>query len=120
MLKRKHRGRIRLRGLDRVILGWLARMGPAVADAIIIVKPETVVRRHRLGFRMFWRWKSGFVGGRPPVNEELRGLILRMAAENPLWGAPRIHGELLRLGLGLGFELGLGLGFELAQSTVSN
>jgi hypothetical protein len=72
------------------------------------VKPETLVRWHRLGFRAFWRWKSGSVGGRPPVDKELRGLILRMAAENPLWGAPRIHGELLKLG------------FELAQSTVSN
>jgi transposase InsO family protein len=108
VLKRKHRGQVRLRGLDRIILGWLSRMGPAVADAIIIVKPETLVRWHRLGFRAFWRWKSGSVGGRPPVNQELRGLILRMAAENPLCGAPRIHGELLKLG------------FELAQSTVSN
>ena len=108
VLMRKHRGRIRLHGLDRVILGWLARMGPAVADAIIIVKPETVVRWHRLGFRAFWRWKAGSFGGRPPVDKELRALILRMAAENPLWGAPRIHGELLKLGL------------EVAQSTVSN
>lgn len=108
VLKRKHRGRITLRNLDRVILGWLSRMGPAVADAIVIVKPETLVRWHRAGFQAFWRWKSGSVGGRPSVNQELRDLILRMAAENPLWGAPRIHGELLKLG------------FELAQSTVSN
>ncbi|MSO99360.1 MAG: transposase [Rhodospirillaceae bacterium] len=108
VLKRKHRGRIKLRGLDRVILGWLARMGPTVADAIIIVKPKTLVRWHRLGFQAFWRWKSGSVGGRPPVDKELRALILRMAAENPLWGAPRIHGELLKLG------------FELSQATVSN
>jgi len=108
VLKRKHRGRIKLRGLDRIILGWLARIVPAAADAIIIVKPETLVRWHRFGFRAFWRWKSGSVGGRPPVDKELRSLILRMAAENPLWGAPRIHGELLKLG------------FELAQSTVSN
>ena len=108
VLKRKHRGRIRLRSLDRVILGWLSRIVPAVADAIIIVRPETVVRWHRLGFRAFWRWKSGSVGGRPPVDKELRRLILRMASENPLWGAPRIHGELLKLG------------FELAQSTASN
>ena len=108
VLKRKHRGRIRLRGLDRVILSWLSRMGPTVADAIIIVKPETLVRWHRLGFRAFWRWKSGSVGGRPQLDKELRGLILLMAAENPLWGAPRIHGELLKLG------------FELSQATVSN
>jgi transposase InsO family protein len=108
LLKRKHRGRIKLRGLDRFILGWLSRIVPAVADTIIIVKPETLVRWHRLGFRAFWHWKSRPVGGRPPVGKELRALILRMAAENPLWGAPRIHGELLKLG------------FELAQSTVSN
>lgn len=108
VLKRKHRGRIQLRDLDRVVLAWLSRIVPAVIDAIIIVKPETLVRWHRLGFRAFWRWKSGSVGGRPRVNRELRGLVLRMAAENPLWGAPRIHGELLKLG------------FELAQSTVSN
>jgi hypothetical protein len=108
VFKRKHRGRIRLRGLDRVILGWLAQMGPAVFDAIIIVKPDTLVRWHRLGFRAFWRWKSGSVGGRSPLDKKLRGLLLRMAAENPLWGAPSIHGELLKLG------------FELAQSTVSN
>ena len=108
VLKRKHRGRIKFRGLDRVILGWLSQMGLAVVDAIIIVKPETLVRWHRLGFRAFWLWKSGSVGGRPPVARELRTLILRMAAENPLWGAPRIHGELLKLG------------FELSQATVSN
>jgi hypothetical protein len=59
VLKRKHRGRIRLRDFDRVILCWLAQMGSAVVDAIVIVKPDTVVRWHRLGFRAFWRWKSG-------------------------------------------------------------
>lgn len=83
-------------------------MGPVVGDAIFIVKPETLVRWHRLGFRAFWRWKSGSVGGGPSVSQELRDLILRMATENPLWGAPRIHGELLKLG------------FKLAQSTVTN
>ena len=108
ILKRRHRGRIKLCRLDRFVLGWLSRVGSAVADAIIIVKPETLVRWHRRGFRSFWRWKSSSVGGRPPINSELRSLILRMAAENPLWGAPRIHGELLKLG------------FEVAQSTVSN
>ena len=80
---------------------------PAVRDSIIIVKPETLLRWHRKGFGTFWRWKSGPQGGRPLVNQELRSLIQRMAKENPLWGAPRIHGELLKLG------------FEVAQSTVS-
>jgi hypothetical protein len=75
VLKRKHRGRIRLRGLDRVILGWLSQMRPAVTDAIVIVKPDTLVRWHRFGFKAFWRWKSGSVGGRPPVGQELRSLI---------------------------------------------
>ena len=65
ILKRRHRGRIKLRDLDRVILAWLSRIVPAVADAIIVVKPETLVRWHRFGFRAFWRWKSGSVGGRP-------------------------------------------------------
>lgn len=107
VLKRKCRGRVKLRGLDRYFLGWFTRLIPAVADAIVIVKPETLVRWHRQGFRAFWRWKSRGVGGRPPVGREIRYLIKRMAVENPLWGAPRIHGEMLKLGL------------EVAQSTVS-
>lgn len=108
VLQRKHRGRVKFCGLDRAILAWLSRIVPAVTDAIVVVRPETLVRWHRLGFRAFWRWKSGSGGGRPRVSQELQGLVLRLAAENPLWGAPRIHGELLKLG------------FELAQSTVSN
>jgi transposase InsO family protein len=108
VLKRKHRGRIRLHDLDRVILSWLSRMGPAVREAIIVVRPETLVRWHRLGFCAFWRWKSRRSGGRPPIGRDLQTLIQRIAAENPLWGAPRIHGELLKLGI------------EIAQSTVSN
>jgi len=107
VLKRKHRGRIKLNGLDRVILTWLSRAIPAVRSAIVIVQPETLLGWHRKGFRAFWRWKSGATVGRPPVHQELRGLIRRMAFENPLWGAPRIHGELLKLG------------FRVAQSTVS-
>ena len=107
VLRRKYRGRIKLTGADRAILTWVSRIVPAIRDAIIIVRPETLLRWHRLGFRSFWRWKSASAGGRPPVNGEVRGLILRMVAENPLWGAPRIHGELLKLGI------------EVAQSTVS-
>jgi len=64
-----------------------------------MVKPDTVIGWHRAGFRLYWRWRSRPRGGRPNVNEELRGLIRRMAAENSDWGAPRIHGELLKLGL---------------------
>jgi len=107
VLQRKYHGRLRLTGMDRSILVWLSRMVPAIRDSIIIVKPETLLRWHRLSFRAFWRWKTASAGGRPPIHRELRSLILRMAAENPLWGAPRIHGELLKLGL------------QIAQSTVS-
>ena len=107
VLKRKHRGRIKLNGLDRAVLTWLSRKAPAIRRAIVIVKPETLVHWHRKGFRAFWRLKSGGSLGRPSVNQELRCLICQMAGENPLWGAPRIHGELLKLG------------FRVAQSTVS-
>ena len=67
-------------------------------QAITIVRPETLVRWHRAGFRRYWRWKSCSLGGRPQIDADLRALIRRMSAENPLWGAPRIHGELLKLG----------------------
>jgi hypothetical protein len=71
------------------------------------VQPETVIRWLRAGFRRYWRWKSRSRGGRPQIDVELRTLIRRMSTDNPLWGAPRIHGELLKLG------------FEVAQSTVA-
>ncbi|MEY2606220.1 MAG: putative transposase [Verrucomicrobiota bacterium] len=86
---------------------WLYRLYPSVLDAIIIVQPETVIRWHRRGFRAYWRWKSRRVGGRPQIDSEIRALIRRMNRENPLWGTPRIHGELLMLGI------------EVAESTVS-
>jgi hypothetical protein len=85
---------------------WLYRLYPALLDTIIIVQPETVLRWHRRGFRAYWRWKSRRVGGRPRTDAELRALIRRMNRENPLWGAPRIHGELLMLGI------------DIAESTV--
>ena len=76
---------------------------------MIVVKPETVIRWHRKGFKLFWKFKSRRKGlGRPPVSPEIRDLILKMAAANPLWGAPRIHGELLKLGI------------EISERTVSN
>ncbi len=81
------------------MLVWLSRLFPSVLDAIAIVKPETVLRWHRRGFRAYWRWKSWRRGGRPRIDRELRELIRRMSRENPLWGAPRIHGELLMLGI---------------------
>jgi len=67
--------------------------------ALVIVKPETVVTWHRQGFRLFWTWKSRRRTGRPTIASEVRGLIRTMSRENTLWGAPRIHGELLKLGV---------------------
>ena len=72
-----------------------------------IIRPETLVRGHRAGFRRYWRWKSRSLGGRPQIDADLRALIRGMSVENLLWGAPRIHGELLKLG------------FAVAQSTVA-
>ncbi len=97
----------RLRNIDRLILVWLYRLFPALLNAITVVKPETVIRWHRRGFLAYWHWKSGWRGGRPKIDSEVRDLIRRMSRENPLWGAPRIHGELLMLGI------------EVAQSTVA-
>ena len=107
VLRRKVRGRIHLTDADRLFLTLLYRWFPSVLQAITIIQPETLVRWHRAGFRRYWRWKSRSLGGRPQIDGELRALIRRMSVENPLWGAPRIHGELLKLG------------FEVAQSSVA-
>jgi hypothetical protein len=70
---------------------------------LVIVKPQTVIGWHRKGFRLFWTWKVRHgQPGRPPVSKEIRQLIRKMSRENPLWGAPRIHGELLKLGIDIG------------------
>jgi Homeodomain-like domain len=106
VLNRKSPSRVRLRNIDRSILVWLYRLFPSLLNAVVIVKPETVLRRHRRGFRAYWRWRSWRRGGRPRIDHEVRELIRRMSRENPLWGAPRIHGELLMLGL------------EVSESTV--
>ena len=97
----------RLRGADRVGFICLLRQWREMAKAITIIRPGTVLRWHRMGFRAWWRWKSRNCGGRPRTDQELRALIRRIALENPFWGAPRIHGELMKLG------------FNVAQSTVS-
>lgn len=99
VLRRKVPGRAHVSLLDRVVLVWLYRLWPTLLDSILIVKPETVVRWHRNGFRFYWRWKSRNRGGRPMVDAEIRKLIRQISLENPLWGAPRIHGELLKLGI---------------------
>src|ERR1700731_5386620 len=88
--------------LDRLIFAGLYRLAPKVLGALAIVKPETVIRWRRAGFRSYWRWKSKQRCGRPAVTVEIRQLIRQMSGANPLWGAPRIHGELLKLGIDAG------------------
>ena len=88
--------------IDRLIFVGLYWLFPNIREALAIVKPETVVRWHRAGFRSYWRWKSRAGGGRPTVALEIRELIREMSIANPLWGAPRIHGELVKLGIEIG------------------
>src|SRR3979411_2709227 len=107
VLQRRLRGRVQLTNGDRLFLVQLYRWFPSVLKAITIIRPETLVRWHRAGFRRYWRWKSRSLGGRPQIDAELRALIRRMSVDNPRGGAPRIHGELLKLG------------FEVAQSSVA-
>src|SRR5713226_6734984 len=99
VLRRRVHDRVRLTNHDR----WF----PSILKVLTIIQPETLVRWHRAGFRCYWRWKSRPRGGRLQIDTELRILIRRMSVENPLWGAPRIHGELLKLGI------------EIAQSSVA-
>src|ERR1700746_1978614 len=99
VLRRRLRGRVRFTNHDRWFFVQLYRWFPSILTVLTIIRPATLVRWHRAGFRCYWRWKSGRRGGRPQIETELRALIRRMSVENPLWGAPRIHGELLKLGL---------------------
>jgi len=98
VLKRQ-RPRPPLHAIDRLFWTTLLRLWSHWADVLVLVKPETVVAWHRAGFRWYWRWRSGCRGGRPQITAEIRGLIRRLAQENPDWGAPKIHGELQKLGL---------------------
>jgi transposase InsO family protein len=107
ILRRKVQGRVLLTNSDRWFLIQLYRWFPLILKVLTIIRPETLVRWHRAGFRCYWRWKSRPRGGRPQIEKDLRELIRKMSIENPLWGAPRIHGELLKLG------------FEVAQSSVA-
>ena len=106
VLKRK-RPRPSLNHFDRFFWTTLGQIWPRWSDVLVMVKPETVIRWHRAGFRLYWRWRSRPRGGRPRVSEEVRTLIRRMVAQNVDWGAPKIHGELLKLG------------FELSERTVA-
>ena len=104
----ERRPRPRLSAMDRLFWVSLRRLWSRWADVLVIVQPDTVVRWHRLGLRLFWRWRSlPRCQGRPPIDCELRNLIRQMARENPTWDAPRIHGELQMLG------------FDVAERTVS-
>jgi hypothetical protein len=107
VLRRQIRGRVQFTNGDRLFFIQLYRWCPSVLKAMMIIRPETFVRWHRAGFRRYWRWKSRSPGGRPQIHAELRALIWRMSVDNRLWGAPHIHGELLKLG------------FAVAQSTVA-
>jgi hypothetical protein len=107
VLRRRLHGRVRLTNHDRWFLVQMYRWFPAILQVLTLIRPETLVRWHRAGFGRYWRWKSRRRGGRPQIETELRALIRRMSVENPLWGAPRIHGELLKLGI------------EVAQSSVA-
>ncbi len=104
---RRAPARLRLTSTDRAILVWMVRLWPNLLQVVQVVKPDTVLRWHRAGFKAIWRWKSRKRAGRPKIDRGLRDLIRQMSRENPLWGASRIHGELLMLG------------FAIAQSTVS-
>ena len=96
VLQRKVRGRVHFTNSDRLFFIQLYRWFPSILKAITIIRPETLVRWHRAGFRRYWRWKCRSLGGRPKIGADLRALIRRMSVENLLWGAPRIHGELLK------------------------
>src|SRR5262245_2109465 len=94
---RRAPSRLRLRGSDRALLVWMTRLWPSLLGTAQVVQPETILRWHRAGFTVFWRWKSRKRTGRPKIDRELRDLIRRMSKENQKWRASRIHGELLML-----------------------
>ncbi len=100
--------RPRIRQMDRIFWVWLSRLWSNWRSALLIVKPDTVVRWHKQGFKLYWRWKSQAIPGRPKVEIEIRKLIRRMCHENPSWGAPRIHSELCLLG------------YDVSETTVDN
>ncbi len=107
VLSRKSQARVRLWNTDRLLFVWLYRLFPSILDAVTIVKPETVIRWHRRGFRAYWRWKSRPCGGRPRIKREIRELIRQMRRDNPLGEHRGYTAKLLMLGI------------EVAESTVS-
>jgi putative transposase len=107
VLQRSRPRRLRLAQADRLLWVWLSCVWNEWRTTLVFVKPETIIAWHRRAFRSFWSWKSRRRIGRTPVPPEIRALIRRMSGANPRWGAPRIHGELLKLGL------------DVSQSTVA-
>jgi transposase InsO family protein len=105
VLRRQRPGRLRLFSFDRLLWVLLYRLWPRCLEAMVMVKPATVIHWHRQGFRLFWGWRSR--SGRPSVDREIRDLIRQMSSANPIWGAPRIHSELLKRGI------------EVSQATVA-
>jgi hypothetical protein len=99
VLRRKLKGRAHLTNNDRWFFVQLYRRFPSILQVLTIIRPETLVRWHRAGFRRYWRWKSHRRGRRPQIDPELRELIRRMSVENPLWGAPRIPASCSSSGL---------------------
>jgi hypothetical protein len=102
VLRRKSPKRPAFSNIDRLLLVWLSRLVPTTLEALTVVRPEPVIRWHRAGFRAYWRFKSRPRGGRPKMPLDIRQLVRDMSVANPLWGAPRIHGELLKLGIEVG------------------
>jgi putative transposase len=108
VLQRGNKKRLRLRASDRILWVLLSRFWPKWPNPLLLVKPATVIAWHRKGFRLYWRWKSSQARiGRPSIAKEIRELIRTMSASNFLWGAPRLHAELLKLGI------------EISQATVA-
>src|SRR5450755_3245036 len=103
------RPRPRLSSVDRLFWIVLRKFWTGWKESLILVTAETVVRWHRAGFRLYWSWiwRAQEAVGRKPISREVRELIFRMVAENPTWGAPRIHRELIKLG------------FDVSERTVS-
>jgi hypothetical protein len=116
VLRRKLRGRVQLANSDRWFFVQLYHWFPSILQVLTIIRPETLIRWHRSGFRCYWHWKSRSLGGRPQIEAGLRALIRQISMENPLWGAPRIHGELLKVG----FEVAQSIGAVIANSTAAS
>src|SRR5580700_7879174 len=116
ILRRHSHKRQTFSAMDRLIFAGQYRLAPTVLNALAVLKPDTVIKWHRAGFRSYWRWRSRGRGGRPTLPTEICKLIREMSIANPLWGAPRIHGELLKLGIDIGQTSVATFGFDLRQA----